>query len=150
MRDQRTVQEGYDEIGLVAVWIKARRLADEVAQQGLGGFVGGGFLESVAHHERRDRQIEQVQPALQAENGLLDSALGAGRRFVRYGHGMAENILQQSDVESMDCRHVEQLLYLSRLHRVLLLPDGPIGGEESLVQGRCRSKGQAEVKRKIG
>ncbi len=120
VRDQRTIQEGDDEIGLVAVGIGARRLADEVAQQGLGGFLGGGFPESVAHHGRRDRQVEQVQPALQAMNGFLDGALGTVRHVVRYGHGMTENILQQSDVESMDCRHVEQLLHLSRLHRILL------------------------------
>jgi hypothetical protein len=47
---------------------------------------------------------------------------------------MAEHVLEQRKVETMDRRHVEQLLYLSRLHRKLLTTwDGP-GESQSLLQ----------------
>ena len=102
------VKERSDQVSLVTIHFTGRAAAHKVAQQSLGYFGVGVGSKRVAQHGRRDRHVEQVQPAIHPRESSGQFALGMAQRVLveplGHRHVTAEAIPHELLIEALHRR----------------------------------------------
>ncbi len=102
------VEKCRDEIRLVAVHIAGFTPADKITKQGFGDFGIGIRRQRLSEHRRRDRHIQQVQPAVHPRQCIGKFSIGVAKRVsvetARNRHVAAERVAQEFLIEALNGR----------------------------------------------